>query len=38
MRLIRFTALFVAVVLFAGIAFAQGNPSATLTPEFDGTR
>ena len=31
MRFARFTALLVATVLFAGIAFAQGNPTATLT-------
>ena len=31
MRFIRITALLVAAVLFAGVAFAQGNPSATLT-------
>ncbi len=31
MRILRFTALVVAVVLFAGAAFAQGVPQATLT-------
>lgn len=31
MRFARFTALLVATVLLAGIAFAQGNPTATLT-------
>ena len=31
MRFFRITALLVAAVLFAGVAFAQGNPSATLT-------
>ena len=31
MRLLRFTALFVAVVLFGGVALAQGVPQSTLT-------
>ncbi|MBK9090917.1 MAG: TonB-dependent receptor [Holophagales bacterium] len=31
MKLFRFTALFVGAVLFAGVAFAQGSPSSTLT-------
>lgn len=31
MRLFRFTALFVVTALLAGVAFAQGNPTATLT-------
>ena len=31
MRNLRFTALVVAVVLFAGAAFAQGVPQSTLT-------
>ena len=31
MRILRFTALLVVAVLFAGIALAQGNPTSTLT-------
>ena len=31
MRFIRITALLVAAILFAGVAFAQGNPTGTLT-------
>jgi len=31
MKLFRFTALLVVAILFAGVAFAQGNPTGTLT-------